>query len=331
MDLSTKYLGLHLANPIMPGASPLADDLANVRRLEDAGASAIVMRSLFEEQIAREQLAAHHFIDGTANASAEASSYLPATDAFALTPDAYLEQIRRVRAAVKLPVIASLNGTTPGGWVDYSRLMEQAGAHALELNLYTVPTNPDDTALTVEQRGVSVVKAVKAAVKIPVAVKLSPFYSSLPNFAKQLKDAGADGVVLFNRFYQPDIDTETLDAARTLHLSDSSELLLRLRWLAILSGRTTLSLAASGGIHTSIDAVKALMAGAQSVQVVSALLRHGPSYLKTILDGMRAWLESHEYESVAQLTGSMSLAKCPEPSAYERGNYMSLLQSYRAE
>lgn len=330
MDLTTTYLGLQLSHPIMPGASPLADDLDSVKKLEDAGASAIVMRSLFEEQILREQLGAQEHIHALEGSHAEALSYLPPTSVFALGPEMYLEQLRKVRAAVAVPVIASLNGTTPGGWVDYARLMEQAGAHALELNLYTIPTDAEESAQTVEDRGIAVVSAVTAAVKIPVAVKLSPFYSSLPHFTKRVAGAGAQGVVLFNRFYQPDIDVDDLDVVRALHLSDSSELLLRLRWLAILSGRTKLSLSVSGGVHTALDAVKAMMTGAHSVQVVSALLKRGPGYLRTIIDEVRAWMEEHEYESVAQLTGSMSLERCPEPSAYERGNYMSLLQSFHS-
>ena len=330
MDLTTTYLGLQLSHPIMPGASPLADDLDSVKKLEDAGASAIVMRSLFEEQILREQLGAQEHIHALEGSHAEALSYLPPTSVFALGPEMYLEQLRKVRAAVAVPVIASLNGTTPGGWVDYARLMEQAGAHALELNLYTIPTDAEESAQAVEDRGIAVVSAVAAVVKIPVAVKLSPFYSSLPHFTKRVAGAGAQGVVLFNRFYQPDIDVEELDVVRALHLSDSSELLLRLRWLAILSGRTKLSLSVSGGVHTALDAVKAMMTGAHSVQVVSALLKRGPGYLRTIIDEVRAWMEEHEYESVAQLTGSMNLERCPEPSAYERGNYMSLLQSFHS-
>jgi dihydroorotate dehydrogenase (fumarate) len=331
MDLSTTYLGLRLAHPILPGASPMADDLDTVKRLEDAGAAAITMRSLFEEQIVREQMGATEHIHGYEGAHPEALSYLPPTSVFALGPDRYLEHLRKVRAAVSVPVIASLNGTTPGGWVEYARLMEQAGAHALELNLYTIPTDAEESAQVVEDRGIAVVSAVAKEVKIPIAVKLSPFYSSLPNFAKRLALAGADGVVLFNRFYQPDIDVEDLDVTHALHLSDSSELLLRLRWLAILSGRTKLDLAVSGGVHTAVDAIKAMMTGAQAVQVVSALLKRGPSYLRTLIDEIRAWLEQHEYESAKQLTGSMSLERCPEPAAYERANYMSLLQSFHTE
>jgi len=331
MDLSTTYLGLRLAHPILPGASPLADDLDTVKRLEDAGAAAITLRSLFEEQIVREQMGAAEHIHGHEGSHQEALSYLPPTSVFALGPDRYLEHLQRIRSAVGVPVIASLNGTTPGGWVQYARLMEQAGANALELNLYTIPTDAEESAQVVEDRGIAVVSAVAKEVKIPVAVKLSPFYSSLPNFAKRLGLAGADGLVLFNRFYQPDIDVEDLDVTHSLHLSDSSELLLRLRWLAILSGRTKLSLAVSGGVHTALDAVKAMMTGAQAVQVVSALLKRGPDYLRTLIDEVRAWLEEHEYESVKQLCGSMSLERCPEPGAYERANYMTLLQSFHTE
>jgi len=331
MDLSTEYLGLRLAHPFMPGASPMADDLDMVRRLEDAGASAIVMRSLFEEQITREQMGASLHLDGHGESHAEALSYLPATSVFALGPDTYLEQLRRIRTAVSIPVIASLNGTTPGGWTRYARRMQEAGAHALELNLYVIPTSADESAHVVEERLLATVAEVVATVDIPVAVKLSPFFSSLPHFVRRVAASGARGVVLFNRFYQPDIDVEALDVTRALHLSDSSELLLRLRWLALLSRRTPASLAASGGVHTSLDAIKAMMAGANAVQMVSALLRHGPGHLKGVIDGARSWMEEHEYDSVAQLTGSMSLSRCPDPSAYERGNYMTLLQSFHVE
>lgn len=331
MDLSTTYLGLSLAHPIMPGASPMADDLDHVKRLEDAGASAIVMRSLFEEQIVREQIGASAHIYDLEGAHVEALSYLPPTSVFAMGPERYLEQLRRIREAVRVPVIASLNGTTPGGWVEYARLMEQAGAHAIELNLYTIPTDADESAQVIEERGLAVVGAVAKEVKIPVAVKLSPFYSSLPNFAKRLSLAGAAGVVLFNRFYQPDIDVEELDVTHQLHLSDPSELNLRLRWLAILSGRTKLSLAASGGVHSALDAVKAMMTGAHAVQMVSALLAHGPGHLRAVIDEVRTWLEEHEYESVAQLTGSMSLSRSPNPAAYERANYLTLLHSFHGD
>jgi dihydroorotate dehydrogenase (fumarate) len=330
MDLSTHYLGLHLAHPLMPGASPLSEDLDAVKRLEDAGASAIVMRSLFEEQITGDALAVQRHFDRHGSAHAEAASYAPEI-AFRLGPDAYLEQIRKIREAVAVPVIASLNGVTPGGWLDHALLMQQAGAHALELNLYSLPTSADEDGATVERRSLSIVEAVTSAVKIPVAVKLSPFYSSLPHFTRKLEEAGAKGAVLFNRFYQPDIDPEALDVRRTLRLSDSSELLLRLRWLAILSWQTRLTLAVSGGVHEPVDAIKAMMAGARAVQTVSSLLKRGPGHLKVLIDGVRRWLEEHEYVSVQQLTGSMSLAKSPDPAAYERGNYVEILEGWHPE
>jgi dihydroorotate dehydrogenase (fumarate) len=328
MDLSTTYLGLQLAHPIMPGASPLGDDLGSVRKLEDAGASAIVLRSLFEEQLSREARAVDAHVGRYAEGYAEARTFFPDPSVFVMGPERYLEHLRRVREAVGIPVIASLNGVSPGGWLEYARLMEQAGAHALELNLYAVPTSPDEDAATVEARALSVVRIVKDVVTIPVAVKLSPFYSSLSHFAKRLVEAGADGVVLFNRFYQPDIDPEGLDVRRELHLSDPSELLLRLRWLAVLSGQTKLSFAASGGVHEARDAVKAIMAGAHAVQMVSALLRHGPGRLRAVIEGVRAFLLENEYESLGQMRGNMNLARCPDPAAYERANYMEILQSW---
>jgi dihydroorotate dehydrogenase (fumarate) len=329
MDLSTTYLGFELPHPVIPGASPLADDLDTVRRLEDEGAAAIVMRSLFEEQIAAEQMAAFRYTEEHAGSYAEALSYFPDTDVFALGPDEYLEQIRRIQDAVDVPVIASLNGTTLGGWLDFSRRMQDAGADALELNVYYLATDPAETSAHVESRVVDMLAALKQALSIPVAVKLSPFYSALGHFAAALDQAGADGMVLFNRLYQPDIDVEALEVERRLHLSEPSELLLRLRWLAILSGRVRTSLAASGGVHSSQDAIKAVMCGAHAVQMVSALLKHGPGRLREVREGMAIWLEEHEYESLAQMRGSMSLERCPDPQAYERGNYMELLQSWR--
>jgi dihydroorotate dehydrogenase (fumarate) len=331
VDLSTTYLGFHLPSPLMPGASPLVDNLDTVRRLEDAGASAIVMHSLFEEQITAESAAASRYMDDYEDWHAEATSYFPRRDEFALGPDHYLEQLRRIKQAVRVPVIGSLNGTTVGGWTRYAGLMQEAGADALELNVYHVATDPLEDAAAVERRVVEVAREVRESVTVPLAVKLSPFYSSLPHLARRLDDEGADGLVLFNRFYQPDIDLETLEAAPKLHLSESSELLLRLRWLAVLSGRVRASLAASGGVHTSHDALKAAMAGAHAVQVVSALLQHGPQYLRTLRDGMARWLEEHEYESLRQLHRSMSLERCPDPRAFERGNYMRILQSWHVE
>lgn len=330
VDLSTTYLGFRLPHPLMPGASPLVDDLDTVRRLEDAGAAAIVMHSLFEEQIVAEQLGALRQLDAHAFASAEAETYFPASDVFALGPQEYLEQIRRIRETVRVPVIASLNGATPGGWIEYARLMEQAGAQALELNLYLLATRSDRDAAAVEGAACEIVRAVTGSVAIPVAVKLSPFFTALPHFLGRLQACGAAGAVLFNRFYQPDIDVENLEVERTLRLSDPSELLLRVHWLAICSGHTGLSLAASGGVHDAVGAVKAIMAGAHGVQLVSALLRHGPGQLKVVLEGLARWLEEHEYESLEQLRGSMNLERCPDPLAYERANYIQLLQGWHA-
>ncbi|HMB69282.1 MAG TPA: dihydroorotate dehydrogenase-like protein [bacterium] len=329
MDLSTRYLGLQLPHPFVAGASPLADDLDTVRRLEDAGAAAIVLRSLFEEQITNEQLAAHHAMDWTGESFPEATSFIPDPHEFALGPEEYLEHIRKVREATDLRVFASLNGTTPGGWLDYAELMEEAGAHALELNVYQVATDPGRSAADLEADILSMVHTVGQAVDIPVAVKLSPFHTAMAHFARQLDQAGAKGLVLFNRFYQPDIDTDELDVVPALHLSDSTELLLRLRWLAILSGRVVASLAVTGGVHTPIDAIKAIMAGAHTVQMVSALLRNGPDHLRTVQEGVRRWLIEREYESLEQMQGSMGLLRCPDPKAFERGNYMRILQGWR--
>lgn len=336
MDLSTTYLGFELPHPLMPGASPMVDDLDLVRRLEDAGAAAIVMHSLFEEQLIEEQLV-RHMLNLNEHCYAEAVSFFanyrqPDIDVdmeIAVGPDQYLEQIRRIKEAVAVPVIASLNGTTPGGWIDYARLIEQAGADALELNVYHVATSPDESAADVEARMLETVAAVRRTVDVPMAVKLSPFLTSVAHVAGRLRAAGADALVLFNRFYQPDLSLERLEATPELHLSDSSELLLRLRWLAILSGRVDASLAVSGGVHTTRDALKAVMAGADSVQLVSALLRHGPEHLAAVREGMARWLEEHEYDSLRQLHRSMSLQRCPDPQAFERGNYVRILQSWR--
>ena len=329
MDLSTTYLGFTLPHPLMPGASPLADDLDTVKRLEDAGAAAIVMRSLFEEQITREQLGTVHNILVHEESFAEALTYFPEPDEYALGTDRYLEQLRRIKAAVAVPVIGSLNGTTPEGWIDYAKQMQEAGADALEINFYHVATDPAESGAAVEQRLLDVVRLVKQAVTVPVAVKLSPFFSSLPHLARQLDTLGADGLVLFNRFYQPDIDPEALEATPRLNLSTSDELLLRVRALATLSGRVGASLAATGGVHNALDALKAVMAGAHAVQMVAALLHHGPEALRQVRDELAAWLEDHEYESLRQAQGSMSLERCPDPGAFERGNYMRVLQTWR--
>jgi len=329
MDLSTTYLGLKLPHPIMPGASPMVDKIDLVKRMEDAGAAAIVMHSLFEEQLMREELATYHHIDVHADSFAEAMTYLPRPDEFNLGPDQYLEQLVRIKQSVELPVIASLNGFTSGGWIRYAKLMQDAGANALELNVYYLATNPSETGEEVEQRTIDILKAVKQAVSIPVAIKLSPFFSSMSNMARRLDDAGADGMVLFNRFYQPDIDVESLEVEPTLRLSDSSELNLRLRWLAVVSGHVRASLAVSGGVHTHIDAVKAVMTGAHAVQVVSGILQQGPDVIRRIREGLTQWLEEHEYDSLEQMRGSMNLLRCPDASMFERANYIRILQGYK--
>jgi dihydroorotate dehydrogenase (fumarate) len=329
MNLSTTYLGLELINPLIVGASPLADDIDMARRLEDAGASAIVMRSLFEEQIEGERYASVQHIEMYADAFAEAASFFPGSSEFALTPEAYLEHIRRLKKALRIPVIASLNGTSPTGWLRYAQFIEQAGADALELNVYNVATDLSQTGTDIERNILDVVHQVREAVKLPLAVKLSPFFTSLPHLAGRLSDAGADGLVLFNRFYQPDIDLDMLDVVPRLQLSDPSELLLRLRWLAILSGRCPATLAASGGVHTAMDALKAFMAGAHAVQLVSAILKRGPGHIKNLLTDIRQWMQENEYESIRQIRGSLSLARYPDPGAFERGNYMRVLNSWQ--
>ena len=329
MDLSTTYLGLKLPHPIMPGASPMVDKIDLVKRMEDAGASAIVMHSLFEEQLMREELATYHHVDVHAESFAEAMTFLPRPDEFNLGPDQYLEQLVRIKQSVDLPVIASLNGFTSGGWIRHAKLMQDASANALELNVYYLATNPDETGEEVEQRTIDILKAVKQAVSIPVSIKLSPFFSSMANMARRLDEAGADGLVLFNRFYQPDIDVESLEVEPTLRLSDSSELNLRLRWLAVVSGHVRASLAVSGGVHNHLDAVKAVMTGAHAVQVVSGILQQGPDVIRRIREGLTQWLEEHEYDSLEQMRGSMNLLRCPDPSMFERANYIRILQGYK--
>jgi dihydroorotate dehydrogenase (fumarate) len=328
MDLSTTYLGLKLKHPLIVGASPMVGDIDQVKRLEDAGAAAVVMQSLFEEQLLFEQSAQQSYVDAFENANAEAMSFLPKSGDYVFGPDAYLEQIRKVKAAVKVPVIGSLNGISNSGWLDYSAKIEQAGADALELNVYALPTAADDAAAALEQRLAEMVKHVKGKVKIPVAVKLSPFFTSPVNVASQLVAAGVDGLVIFNRFYQPDIDIEQLEVRHSLELSTSSELRLRLRWLAVLSAKVKTSLAVTGGVHTGSDALKAVMAGASAVQVVSAILKNGPSWIAKTRDEMKVWLESRDYNSLAQALGSMNLARCPDPGIYERGNYMKVLSTW---
>jgi dihydroorotate dehydrogenase (fumarate) len=329
MKLATTYLGLKLKHPLMAGASPMVDDMGMVKRLEDAGASAIVMHSLFEEQITREEMGTIMDMQLSANTSAEALSYFPQPDEFRLGPEKYLEQIRRIKAAVAVPVIASLNGTTPAGWLHHGKLMQEAGADALELNVYYIPTDAKESAADVEKRTLDIVKVVKSEVTIPVSVKLSPFFSALAHFAVELEAAGADGLVLFNRFFQPDINIEELMAEPSLQLSSPADLLLRLRWLAVLHGHVKGSLAVTGGVHDGIGALKAVMAGADAVQMVSALLIHGPERMAQTLATMTEWLEEHEYESLAQARGSMSLLKSPNPQAFTRANYMRILNGWK--
>jgi len=328
MDLSTRYLGFDLPHPLMCGASPLAHELDSVRRLEDAGAAAVVMHSLFEEQLLGEQLDAQDARQLHAESFSEATSYLPDPEGFVLGPDDYLELLASIKNSVSIPVIGSLNGTTPGGWVEHARLIEEAGADALELNLYSVATDIDVDAGRLEAETIELCHMVREQVSIPLAVKLSPYYTSLPNLAGKLDAIGINGLVMFNRFYQPDIDVEDLEVRHALELSSSSELLPRLRWLAILSGRLDASLAVTGGVHTALDAVKAVMCGAHAVQMVSALLMHGPGYLAKVREDLSAWLEEQGYESLAQMQGSMSLLRCPNPRAYERANYVQMLQSW---
>jgi dihydroorotate dehydrogenase (fumarate) len=326
MDLSTTYLGFTLPHPIMPGASPLADNLDTVKRLEDAGAAAIVMYSLFEEQIIADQERAVREVEVPENSYAEALTYHPLTGEVRLGPDMYLEKVAAVKKCVSVPVIGSLNGVSEGGWMRYARLIEQAGADALELNIYFLADDPSVSGSAVEERLLAVVGQVKQSINIPVAVKISPFFSSLPHFCKKLEEAGADGVILFNRFYQPDIDTVHLEIVPKLKLSTRDELLLRLRWVAMLSGSLRLSFGITGGVHTGIDVVKAIMCGAHGVQMVSALLMNSPEYLTTVRDELSAWLESHQYESLAQMQGSMGKEHAPDRDLIERVNYIRVLQ-----
>jgi dihydroorotate dehydrogenase (fumarate) len=329
MDLTTRYLGLDLAHPFIPGASPLADDLTIVQRLAEAGAPAITMRSLFEEQIVSERERTIADIESYFDSFAEARSFFPQSHPYTVRPDAYLANISRIKQATGLPVIGSLNGTTPSGWLEYAKLIQEAGAAALELNVYHLATDFGESGASVEERILATASAVKAAVSIPVAVKLSPFFSSLPHLARSLEERGIEALVLFNRFYQPDIDAEALEVVPRLELSSSSEVRMRLRWTALLAGRIRSDIAISGGIHTVEDAVKGLMCGATVLQLVSVILRGGPAKLRDLASGLGRWLEDHEYESLAQLRGSMSLSRCPDPAAFERANYMRVLHDWR--
>ena len=328
VELSTTWLGLKLENPLIAGASPLSDSVETVEKLVAAGASAVVLQSLFEEQFTADQLAMHAHTEGVSDAHGEAQSYFPTYEAAGANSDGYLRHIERLKAAVKVPIIGSLNGVTRGGWLRYAKRIEAAGADALELNVYYVATDSTESPVEVELRYLDVLKDVKAVVDIPVAMKLSPYFSSLGHFADRLAKAGADGLVLFNRFYQPDINIDELEASAALQLSEPSELLLRLRWLAALFGRVDTQLAVTGGVHDAEGALKSLMAGANAVQMVSALLHHGPDYLGVVKQGLIDWMVAHEYESVQQMIGSMSLQRTPNPAAYSRVNYRRVLSTW---
>jgi dihydroorotate dehydrogenase (fumarate) len=329
MDLTTTYMGLTLKHPVVPSASPLSKSVSGIRKMEDAGASAITMYSLFEEQIDMASLAYHHFIEQATFVSAEATAYFPDMADYNREPEGYLELIRQAKEAVNIPIIASLNGATPGGWTKYAQKMQQAGADALELNVYHIPTNPGWKSAEVEQLYLDILQEVKANVTIPVAVKLSPFFSAMPNMALRLDEAGADALVLFNRFYQPDFDIEELAVTPNLVLSSSAELRLPLRWVAILYGRIKCSLALTTGVHTTDDAIKAIMAGADVANVCSVLLHEGVGKIGSIVEGLGSWMEAHEYESVSQMKGSLSQLSCPEPAAFERANYMKALTGFQ--
>jgi dihydroorotate dehydrogenase (fumarate) len=328
IDLTTTYLGLPLRSPLVASASPLSKRVDSVRHLEDSGAAAVVLYSLFEEQITHESHQLDHFLSRGTHSYAEALSYFPDLDHYNLEPDVYLDHIQRVKAAVDIPVIGSLNGVTTGGWIDYARAIEVAGADALELNIYYLPTDPFVGSAEIEDRYVELVREARAHVSIPLALKLSPFYTALPNMARRFVEAGADALVLFNRFYQPDLDLDNLEVVPGVVLSTSQELRLPLRWIAILYGRVQADLALTTGIHTAEDVLKALMAGASVAMTTSALLRHGPGRLLHILSDLREWMEVHEYESVEQMRGSMSQRHVAEPAAFERANYMRALTSF---
>lgn len=329
MSLTTNYLGLVLRNPIVGSSSPLSRSVDSIRRLEDAGCSAVVMYSLFEEQITFDSFYVDHYLRNNTNSFAESLSYFPEMDSYNVWPDEYLNLIRRAKEAVDIPIIGSLNGVSIGGWTNYASLIEDAGADALELNVYYLPTSVDLTGQEVENIYVDMLGQVKRSVTIPLAMKLSPFFSSTANMAKRLVDEGANGLVLFNRFYQPDMDLEALEVAPRLVLSNSDELRLPLRWVAILYGRLLADLAITTGVHTSEDVLKGLMAGAKVTMMASELLQNGLRRVKDILDEIESWMSEHEYTSVAQMIGSMSQQHCAEPAAFERANYMKTLDSYQ--
>ncbi len=329
IDLSTTYLGLQLKNPIVASASPLSRKAEHVNQLEDAGVAAVVMYSLFEEQIIHESLELDHYLSQGADSSSEAHSYLPDVGPYSLLPEKYLDNLRDLKKNASIPIIASLNGVSNGGWVRYARLMEDAGADALELNLYFLVTNPRMSAEELENAQVELVTQVRSSIKIPLAVKLSPFYTSLPQFARRIAGAGADGLVLFNRFYQPDLDIEELTIAYTLNLSTAADLLVPLRWISILQGSVDADFALTSGVHSEEQVLKAMMAGAKVAMMASELLERGPARVTEILRNMESWMADHEYTSVRQMQGSMSQQSVAEPAAFERANYMKVLSSFR--
>ena len=328
MDLATTYLGLKLRTPLVCAASPLSQQLDNLKKMEDAGASAVVLYSLFEEQLRQDSLELQGNLERGALSSPEAMSYFPEPEEFNVGPEQYLAHIQRAKQAVAIPVIASLNACSAGGWTRYARGIQDAGADALELNIYHIAVNPDETAADVEQRYVDLVKAVKAEVRIPVAVKLGPYFSSMANMARKLDAAGANALVIFNRFYQPDYDLEALEVVPNLILSNSHELLLRLHWIAVIYGSVHANLALTGGVHSATDVVKAMMAGARVAMMTSALLRNGIGHLATVQTELLKWMEEHEYESIHQMQGSMSQRAVADPSAFQRANYVKVLSSY---
>jgi len=328
VDLTTRYLGLTLKNPLVVSACPLTGDLDSLRQLAAAGAAAVVLPSLFEEQIEHDELAIHQLYEFQTESFAESLDYFPQLDDYNTGPDSYLKQIRAAKQAVDIPVIGSLNGESSGGWTRYAQLFEKAGADALELNVYFVPTDVELSGQQVEDRYVELVASVRRTVAIPLAIKVGPFFSSLPHMARRLASAGADGLVLFNRYLEPDIDLETLDVVPRLELSHREELRVPLRWIAILRDRVATSLAATTGVHEADDALKVLLAGADVAMMASALLKHGPGHLTAMLDQLRGWLVEHQYASIEQLKGSVSQKNCADPAAYERSNYMKALISY---
>lgn len=329
MDLTTTYMGLALKNPIVPSASPLSKDIGTIKAMEDAGAAAIVMYSLFEEQIVHEQLELDHFLTQGTESFAEAMTYFPTMEEYNLGPDAYLEHIRRAKAATDIPIIGSLNGVSAGGWMEYARKIQEAGADALELNIYYIPADGKYTGAEIEAMYLEDLRRVKEAVTIPVAMKLSPFFTSMSNVALALDTAGVDALVLFNRFYQPDFDLEKLEVVPSINLSSSTESRLPLRWIAMLHGRVKASMAATTGIHTAEDVLKMLMAGADVTMMCSVLLQKGIPHITRVLEDLERWMTENEYISVTQMKGSMSQRSVAEPSAFERANYMRALNSWK--